>query len=205
MEEKNVIKIHLSTVLLFIAIIVIAIMGFFIYKLNVNNTNEIKKSAELQSQVNTLTETTNILQEKLSTISETISSNTVKENDTNTVNEVSNSDNKTNDFKDVILDGKYTASSGDVSWDFSKDGKAAYGTNSAVYQGTYKTIKENYVEIHYTKSKVWDDITSEVTIEDIDEYEYISIDSKNNINLTTMSGEKIKLKKTGEVVKENFE
>lgn len=196
MEEKKVIKINLSTFLLLLAIVAIIVMGIFIYKLNNAKTIEIQKSTELQEQVNSLNKTISNLQEIINSISATISS----------TNEVSNSIVKENDIKDIILDGKYAYAGyiGDISWDFSKDGKAAFGGNMFVNQGTYKTIKENYIEIHYTKSKTWDDETGDVTIDTIDKYEYISIDNKNNIYLIDSNGKKEKIERFADVVEEQF-
>lgn len=65
MEEKNVTKISLSTFFLILAIIIIIVMGIFIYKLNNDKTTEIKKVTELQSQVSSF----NNLQEKTDNIS----------------------------------------------------------------------------------------------------------------------------------------
>ena len=45
-------------------------MGLFIYKLNNDKNTEIKKSANLQAQVNSLTGTVSDLQGKINTISE---------------------------------------------------------------------------------------------------------------------------------------
>lgn len=181
MEEKNVTKISLSTFLFLLAIVVIIVMGVFIYKLNNDKTTEILKSTELQKQVNSLSGTISDLQGKINSISET--------------------------FKDIILDGQYTYAgyAGDITWNFSKDGKAAFGGNMFVNQGTYKTIKENYIEVHYTKSKVWDDETNNVTIDTIDKYEYISIDNENNIYLTDSNGKKEKIERFADVVKEQFD
>ena len=50
-------------------------MGFFIFKLNNDKTNEVQKSNELQAQVNDLSRTMNDLQGKITNISETINSN----------------------------------------------------------------------------------------------------------------------------------
>ena len=72
MEEKNVKKISLSTFFLILAIIVIIVMGIFIYKLNNDKIVEIQKSTELQSQVNSLNATVSDLQEKIDKVSETI-------------------------------------------------------------------------------------------------------------------------------------
>ena len=79
MEEKNATKIGLSTCFLILAIIVIIVMGVFIYKLNYDKTAEIQKSAELQEKVSTLTQTISNLQNKIDTISNTINSNSVTE------------------------------------------------------------------------------------------------------------------------------
>lgn len=59
MEENNVKKISLSTFFLILAVIVIIIMGVFIYKLNDDKATEIKKYSELQDKINSLNETIN--------------------------------------------------------------------------------------------------------------------------------------------------
>ncbi len=86
MEEKKITKISLSTFLLILAIIAIIVMGIFIYKLHNDKTNEIKKSTELQTQVNNLNNTINDLQGKINTISKTINSNNSNDNLENTSN-----------------------------------------------------------------------------------------------------------------------
>ena len=72
MKEKKVTKINLSTLLLIFAIVVIIIMGMFIYKLNIEKENAIQKSVELQSQVDVLKNTVDTLQGKIDSISEII-------------------------------------------------------------------------------------------------------------------------------------
>ena len=72
MEENKVTKISLSTFFLILAIIVIIVMGIFIYKLNNDKTEKIQKSTELQSQVNNLNGTVSDLQGKINSISQTI-------------------------------------------------------------------------------------------------------------------------------------
>ena len=83
MEEKNVKKFSLSTFLLIIALIVIIVMGVFIYKLNKDKNTEIQKSSELQAQVNSLNRTVSDLQGKITSVFETISSNISNESNTN--------------------------------------------------------------------------------------------------------------------------
>lgn len=72
MEEKNATKISLSTYLLVVAIFAIAVMGALIYRLNNDKNAEIKKSASLQAQVNSLNGTVSDLQEKINKVSETV-------------------------------------------------------------------------------------------------------------------------------------
>ena len=88
MEEKKAGKISLSTIFLIIAIIAIIVMGLFLYKLNNDKASEIQKSAELQSQINSLNGTVSDLQGKLDIISETINS-TENEKNTNDTSETS--------------------------------------------------------------------------------------------------------------------
>lgn len=76
MEKKKTLKISLLTFFLILAIIAICVMVVFIYKINNDKLSEEHKSAELQSQVNSLNESVSQLQEKIETISNTTISNT---------------------------------------------------------------------------------------------------------------------------------
>ena len=69
MEEKKTIKISLSTFFLIIAIIIICIMGYFLFKMNSDKLAETDRTAELQSEVNTVNEN------RTNKIAETISNN----------------------------------------------------------------------------------------------------------------------------------
>lgn len=73
MEEKKPIKISLSTFFLILAIILIVVMGYFMFKLYNEKTTTEKKVTDLNSQINTL-------QEKINSISKTINSDDSKEN-----------------------------------------------------------------------------------------------------------------------------
>lgn len=70
--ENETKKISLSTFLLILAVIIIAIMGVFIFKLNNEKNIETQKTTELQTQVNNLSGTVSNLQEKINTITATI-------------------------------------------------------------------------------------------------------------------------------------
>ena len=85
MEEKNEAKIRISTLLLILAIIVIAVMAAVIYKTTMDKAAEVQKAEELQEQVDSLNETISDLRGKMDNISEIIDS-TNSENKTNTSN-----------------------------------------------------------------------------------------------------------------------
>ena len=72
MREKNEIKISFSTFFLILAIIVIIVMAYFIYKFYNEKTLEAKKVSDLNSQINSLESTVNNLQGKINSISNTI-------------------------------------------------------------------------------------------------------------------------------------
>ena len=80
MEEKNVTKISLLRFFFILAIIIIIVMGIFIYKLYNEKIEANEKSDELQTQVNNLNETIINLQKKIDNISEAIISNSSIEN-----------------------------------------------------------------------------------------------------------------------------
>lgn len=99
MEEKNVIKVSVSSLLLFIAVVIIVIMGIFIFKLNKENDIETQKANELKTQVGILNNTVDNLQGKLNTISETVNSTTTtKPTDLND-STYDNNTSKTDDIK----------------------------------------------------------------------------------------------------------
>ena len=107
MEEKNVAKISLSTLFLILAIIVIIIMGVFIYKLNNDKTAEVQKSTELQAQVNNLNGTVSDLQGKINNISETINTSNAT-----TEKNVQSNENSTNSKATDIKIGTFDADDG---------------------------------------------------------------------------------------------
>ena len=82
MKEKNTIL----AVLLIICFLVIAVMGYLIFKLNNDKKAAITKTTNLQEKYNTLSESANTLQEKIDTISNTINPTTTAENSTTNSN-----------------------------------------------------------------------------------------------------------------------
>ena len=134
MEEGKETKINLSTFLLIIAIIIITIMGLFIYKLNSEKNIEIKKSADFQAQVSNLNNTVNNLQSKMNTIAETINTSSTPVQQTNS-NESSTTQTIDNTFK-----------SDDIKYDITKK-KNQYGEEvTAVIKATKdgKTVTNEF-------------------------------------------------------------
>lgn len=79
METKESIKISLSTFILIIAVIVIVIMGYFIYKISKEKTLLDKENSNLESEISSLKIDTN----NIKNTSETISNTVVASNSTN--------------------------------------------------------------------------------------------------------------------------
>lgn len=82
MEEKKSVKVSLSTVFLILAIIVIIIMGYFIYNLSTKNKTSEEEVNALNSKVSNLENSIRNYQEKIDSISNTLNSNTTATNNT---------------------------------------------------------------------------------------------------------------------------
>ncbi len=83
MEEKEDIKINIVTFFLIISIVVITVMGIFLYKTYNDKKVEDKKLVEQQAQVDNLSEIVGNLQNNISENSTPITSNTVSKNNAN--------------------------------------------------------------------------------------------------------------------------
>ena len=84
MEKKEPIKVSLSTVFLIISIIIIGVMGYFIYKLYNDKNIEANKATELEKKLENLNSTITDLQGKINSDNETISANNTNQNINNT-------------------------------------------------------------------------------------------------------------------------
>ena len=144
MKEKNVTKISLSTFFLILAIIAIIVMGIFIYKLNNDKTAEIQKSAELQSQVNSLNGTINDLQEKINSVSNTI----------NSVTNASQKNTLSNNNTSYSIQGTYSVD--DVNHEYNHGYDYIFAGNKVTLQtlyteeGTFR-IEGNKILITFNK------------------------------------------------------
>lgn len=72
MKEKNLVEIHLSTILLIFTIIIIAIMTYFIFRLSNEKKSVEEKFNELNNEIYNLENKSSNLQEKIDLISNTI-------------------------------------------------------------------------------------------------------------------------------------
>ena len=100
MEGKKVTKISLSTFFLIFAIIVIIIMGIFMYKLYNERIETNERNAELETQVDKLNIVANNTQKEESTM-ENINSSSLNENiNTTTTNNDNTTSNESNSFTD---------------------------------------------------------------------------------------------------------
>ena len=75
MEEKKQMKISMSGFFLILAIIVIAVMGYFIYKISSEKAEKEKEIASLKNETSNLNAKVNELQGKLDSIANTINTN----------------------------------------------------------------------------------------------------------------------------------
>ena len=121
MEKKNVTKISLSTFFLILAIIV---MGIFIYKLNNDKTAEIKKSSELQSQVNSLSTTVNDFQGKINTVSNIAKNEKVEENQNAKNNEIKSNTQESKVNNLITFNGSKSVNSSERDYTLSCQGNA---------------------------------------------------------------------------------
>ena len=199
MKENENGSINIMSLLLFIALVIIVIMGVFMFKISNEKDIEVKKSEALQAEVDTLKNNVNDLQGKIDTISATINPNTKSENK-------SEKDTSNEEFEDVVLDGKYriVGEASEQFWVFTKDGKAAYSNINSTDIGTYKTIKENYVEINYTKEKDYSDESGKVKTSDTNRRDHITTED-GKIVIEFENGNKAQLEKIGEAVTNIFE
>lgn len=116
MEEKKYLKISLSTFFLIISIIIIVVMGYFIYKISDEKTNVEKK-------VNALEDTANTLQNKINSISNTLSSD-----NTSNYTENTNISNTNTTETNTSTTSSSTTSNRNVKYEFtSADNAAAQG------------------------------------------------------------------------------
>lgn len=139
MNEKEGIKISLSTFFLILSLIVIIVMSIFIYKFYNEKIEATKVSTELQTQVNSLSETVNNLQSKINNVSETINNNSLNES--------------TSFTKEYEITGTYyqeNAQGDEPSYTFSSNNKVNFGSLWTC-SGTY-TVSDNTIKIIFTNA-----------------------------------------------------
>ena len=106
MEEKKEIRVSLSTFFLILAIIVIGVMGYFIYKLNDDKTKATEQVSELNNQIKSLENSVSSLQKAIENTSNIekdtqITSNTSSTEKTEIVQSNTKNNTTTNKITDV--------------------------------------------------------------------------------------------------------
>lgn len=158
MEEKRAIKISLSTFFLILAIITIVVMGLFIYKLNNEKSEETKKSAKLQTQVDNLKGTVSNLQNKINNISETINSN--NSNSSENSEESKNNSNNQPSTPNITGNIKY-----DVEVSLSEIENIKSGIDTTEIEAFYKKYKGKTIKVTGYVSAFGDEYDSNLGVE----------------------------------------
>lgn len=158
MEEKKSIKISLSAFFLILAIITIVVMGLFIYKLNNEKSEETKKSAELQAQVDSLNGTVSNLQNKINNISETINSN--NSNLSENSEESKNTSNNQPSTPNITENIKY-----DVEVSLSEIENIKSGIDTTEIEAFYKKYKGKTIKVTGYVSAFGDEYDSNLGVE----------------------------------------
>ena len=158
-------KVSILAILLVIALIAIAVMGVFIYKLYNDKTAQIQKAEELQAKMNDLDRTVSELQGKLDSVSDIINSDT--------------SDDTTDSSTSYQIQGTYILNPEDQPQ--SEGAQYTFSGNKVTYsrldssEGTFK-IEGNKIKITYTKS--FDPEGNEM---DTQKAEELIIEDENNL------------------------
>lgn len=171
MEKKEPIKVSLSTFFLFIAIIVIAVLGYFTFDLYVENQNSKEELSSLNNEISTLENSVKDYKSKIDAISNTINSNTNKTENPST----NSSDNKysiitkelnedtvlfvTNSIKNT--DGSYTLKGKLKKIDTSKPQETEFPYWIETEEYKQITISAD-TKCTYSPDSVGDDITDTV-------------------------------------------
>lgn len=160
MEEKKSIKISLSTVFLILAIIVIVVMAYFLYKLNNEKIAETEKVSALNSQVSNLENKVENLQGTIDNVSNIVS-DTKNENIKIEIPEAST--NISADEEKIIdyFQGVWTTDNGEklLAIDYGKRFCDINKSNNSKEYGTY-TVKDGSstsvpsITLTYTSGKI---------------------------------------------------
>jgi len=147
-----------------ICILGLAIMGYFIYYLLNARKADNEKIQQLHNDIANIRSSVIEINDKVEA---------EEENEDEEETTSPTTDTKTSN---IVLDGIYSLTSpSDVSWEFTKDGKASYATNVFSKEGTYKTIEDGRIEIVYTTEKTFDEETEKSTEVNKESKEYITV------------------------------
>lgn len=166
MEEQKIVKISLSTVLLFVAILVIILMSYYIYT---EKAKYDKQISNLEANNTIMQNTIDNLQEKIDNINNTINSNS------------SPLDSNVDDNEPLSLTGTYTNKSTKLTFDDEKFN--IYLDANFSLNGSYEIIDKKIVVCNISEYTF--DGPEDVVKHDIDKNEKwaVSFDIKNERTL----------------------
>ena len=201
MEKKK--KISVQTILLIVAVIIIGVMAFFIYKLSTEKAEEKENAENSNRQVGNLENTVDDLQGKLDAIANIINSNSNNTSD-NTVNNTTSNTNKdtvnlNNDTTTNTSSNSISSTNDNVKYKFeSGDNLAAQGNPGVVkiYELNDKKMKFEYNQgWNFEKSTIDRTITGTANINSEGLYEYTEETDGHKYKITIdFSEEKINIK-----------
>lgn len=172
MKEKKEIKISLTTLFLIIAIILIVIMGIYIFNLY-------KANQKSESSINELNTKINVLENSIKESKD-------EENIANTNNQINSNNivNNSNESNDVNykIDGNYyekNAQCDEPSYTFSENGKVTYGS-LWMCNGTY-TIDKDVINIKFTSAEDPDGNKAKVKDFGVEESVKLTIVNENEL------------------------
>lgn len=157
MEEKKVIKVKISTLLLILAIIGLGVMGYFIFKLNDDKIKSEQQVSELKKQITTLESEINTQKQKENYNSQNVSkpvtnNNTVEEKTTETTSNINTFTSVKGIYKAEVADHRNIAGNnkGEVQLTLNEDGTFAYFNvpNLEVHDEGYYTIDGDSIILH---------------------------------------------------------
>lgn len=183
MGEKKEIKISLTTLFLIIAIILIVIMGIYIFNLYKANQKSESSINELNTKINALEnsikEPKN--EENIANTTNQISNNDVINNNLEMSNVVENS-TLNNEIINYEIEGTYyekNAQGDEPSYTFSKNDKVTYGS-LWICNGTY-TIDKDVINIKFTSAEDPDGNKAKVKDFGVEESVKLTIVNENEL------------------------
>lgn len=88
------------------------------------------------------------------------------------------------DVDNIVLDGSYVIDASDLGYKFSANGDVVFSSNTVELKGRYTTVSENEIQINFTQKEVWNDMTNEVSTENVNKTEKVIVVDKTTLTVT---------------------